>query len=139
MKTLMFTGARDSLIKSEYKRAQLYNEILGTLFSTFCDLVIVGCASGVDQLVRKACLEYNKVYLTHKQYLTAKFTANWNKHGKSAGMIRNREMCESMQTLGGTILFAFPAPNSRGTWNCIRTGLFHNLEVIISPILYSHE
>lgn len=42
--------------------------------------------------------------------------ADWSRHGKAAGMIRNGEMVEQ----GARICLAFPAVTSRGTWDCLQ-------------------
>src|SRR5690606_23597523 len=40
---------------------------------------------------------------------------DWDKHGKAAGPIRNREMAQA----GADLCLAFPLGESRGTWNCV--------------------
>ena len=42
--------------------------------------------------------------------------ADWERHGKAAGPIRNQEMVD----LGADICIAFPHGVSRGTWDCVR-------------------
>ena len=49
-------------------------------------------------------------------YGAARHPADWDKHGKAAGMIRNREMV----ALGADICLAFPIGRSPGTRACIR-------------------
>lgn len=46
----------------------------------------------------------------------AKFPANWNRHGKSAGPHRNRLMFDITQP---DLVLAFPLPQSRGTWDMV--------------------
>lgn len=41
--------------------------------------------------------------------------AEWDKHGKAAGPIRNQKMVD----LGATVCLAFPLPGSRGTAHCM--------------------
>lgn len=50
------------------------------------DEIVSGCAKGVDQLGERYAINYNKKL--------KKFPANWDKYGKSAGYIRNKEMAE---------------------------------------------
>lgn len=45
-----------------------------------------------------------------------KHPAQWDAYGKSAGMIRNREMVE----LGANLFIAFPLDKSVGTWGCLK-------------------
>ncbi|QMU19314.1 DUF2493 domain-containing protein [Gordonia rubripertincta] len=42
--------------------------------------------------------------------------AEWKTHGKAAGPLRNQKMVD----LGADVCLAFPAANSRGTWDCVR-------------------
>jgi hypothetical protein len=70
--------------------------------------VVSGCASGAD-----ACGEaYAKAY----DIPIKLFPANWNKHGRAAGPIRNREMAEYADQL-----FAVWDGKSKGTKNMIDT------------------
>lgn len=41
--------------------------------------------------------------------------AQWTAHGRAAGPARN----EHMVSLGADFCLAFPAPGSRGTWDCL--------------------
>lgn len=54
------------------------------------------------------------------------FPADWNKHGKSAGPIRNEEMAEYADAL-----IAVWDGQSRGTRNMINTALDENLHVYV--------
>lgn len=56
--------------------------------------------------------------------------ADWKRHGKAAGMIRNREMV----ALGADLCIAFPLPQSKGTFGCIREAEKAGIEVqVIEP------
>lgn len=60
------------------------------------------------------------------------FNADWNKHGKAAGPIRNRQMAEYASSGGEDcrgVLFAFWDGESRGTKNMIETAEKYGLEV----------
>jgi hypothetical protein len=58
------------------------------------------------------------------------FPADWSTHGKAAGPIRNRQMLDSSVD----ILLAFPAPDSIGTWDCIRAAVERKIRVRIYPL-----
>lgn len=66
-----------------------------------CDIditeIVSGGARGVDAAGEQYAEEYN-ITVTH-------FPANWDKHGKAAGPIRNKEMAEYVSPNGGLILF----------------------------------
>jgi hypothetical protein len=48
--------------------------------------------------------------------LVEEYPADWDTFGKAAGPIRNQQMVD----LGADICLAFPMPDSRGTWDCVR-------------------
>ncbi len=56
--------------------------------------------------------------------------ADWDTHGRAAGPIRNGEMV----ALGAEICEAFPAPDSRGTWDCIRKAADAGIPVQVWPL-----
>ncbi len=53
--------------------------------------------------------------------------ANWQKHGKAAGPIRNRAMVE----LGADLLVAYPLPGGRGTQDCIERGVRAGIPTLV--------
>ncbi len=56
--------------------------------------------------------------------------ADWDRHGLAAGPIRNSEMV----ALGAEVCEAFPAPGSRGTWDCIRRAADAGIPVQVWPL-----
>ena len=44
------------------------------------------------------------------------YPADWQHHGKAAGPLRNQVMVDAGAALG----LAFPWPESKGTWDCVR-------------------
>lgn len=80
--------------------------------------VISGTCRGADLLGERYAMENN--------IPIQRFPANWDLHGKSAGYIRNKEMCEH-----GERLIAFHKNNSKGTLNMIHFAEDKGLEVII--------
>lgn len=70
--------------------------------------LFVGDAMGLDYLARRFYYE--------KATIPNIFDADWDKHGKAAGSIRNREMLEAAGK--HALVIAFPG---RGTANCIKT------------------
>jgi len=83
------------------------------------DVVHVGDASGVDAIVADYCYRRFCEVIVHK--------ADWDRHGKSAGPLRNREMADQADRL-----IAIWDGRSKGTKNMIDTALLHTgLEVFI--------
>lgn len=56
--------------------------------------------------------------------------ADWNKHGRAAGNIRNTEMVRT----GAHICLAFPGPKSTGTWDCLTKAGKAGIHVRIYPL-----
>lgn len=77
--------------------------------------VISGGAKGVDALGERWAIE-NDVPLKI-------FPADWEKHGRAAGPIRNRKMAENADAL----IAIMKGHNSKGTMNMIETAIKHNL------------
>ena len=68
--------------------------------------IVSGTASGADKLSER--------YAGARGYHVTKFTANWNKEGRSAGYLRNKRMAEYADSL-----IAFWDGNSAGTKHMI--------------------
>ena len=82
--------------------------------------IVSGHARGADSL-GELFAKNNKLQLT-------KFPAQWDKYGKSAGFLRNREMANyALQETG--VLFAFWDGQSRGTNHMINFSREKGLEV----------
>lgn len=56
--------------------------------------------------------------------------ADWGNLGAKAGPIRNSHMV----SLGADLCLAFPAPESRGTWDCIRKAANAGIPTRIYPL-----
>jgi hypothetical protein len=74
-------------------------------------LVAHGCASGADQLADEWVLARRRVGWPVE---VQRFPADWKRHGKRAGMVRNREMVK----LGADACLAFILDGSRGATHC---------------------
>jgi hypothetical protein len=80
--------------------------------------VVCGGANGADECGRRWAID--------RGIPVKMFPADWGKHGKAAGPIRNREMAEY-----GERLIAFWDGQSRGTKNMIETARGLGLEVFV--------
>jgi SLOG family YspA-like protein len=72
------------------------------------DVIISGKAKGADTLAE----DFARVYRLEFEG----YPADWKKHGKAAGPIRNKQMLDEGKP---DLVIAFLAPNSRGTRNMI--------------------
>ena len=83
--------------------------------------VVCGEARGVDEMGKKAAQA--------KNIPVKSFPADWSKHGKSAGPIRNREMAEYADAL-----VAIWDGKSKGTKNMIDTAKKLGLKVFVLTV-----
>lgn len=83
--------------------------LLGATYNVPGDRITVvhGGASGADRLAGKLADEWGMNVEVHP--------AEWGKHGKAAGPIRNQKMVD----LGADVCLAFPLADSRGTKHCM--------------------
>lgn len=85
--------------------------------------IISGHARGADMAGEKFATQYG--------YPLKVFPANWDAYGKSAGMIRNRQMADYAAQADEAIVVAFPIGASRGTRNMIDTSRKRGFEVYV--------
>lgn len=86
--------------------------------------IITGAARGADRL--------GSSYAQHNGYELKEFPANWNKYGRSAGYIRNKEMIDYiMQQNGERLLVVFWDGYSVGTNNIITLAKERGIKVKI--------
>lgn len=83
-----------------------------------------GAARGLDSLVERTAAEFKAQTEPHP--------ADWDAHGKAAGIMRNAEMAE----FGADLCLAFPCPRSVGTWDMIRRAVTAGIPVRIYPVLH---
>jgi len=111
---IIIAGGRDfddyDMLKSEMDTYLFKDRELSYLMSGWPDEVeiVSGCAKGADKLGER--------YGISNGYLIKRFPADWDKHGRGAGHIRNREMAE----YAGTCV-VFWDGKSRGSKNMIDT------------------
>lgn len=102
MSHLLVTGSR------HYEDAATVRRVL-TAFSGSGLVLMHGGAPGLDTLARNAWMELGLPALGIR--------AEWDRYGSKAGPIRNQVMVD----IGDHVLcLAFPAPDSVGTWDCVR-------------------
>lgn len=85
--------------------------------------IIEGDARGADRLAGQ--------YARHRGYALREFPADWEKYGKAAGPIRNKQMLDEGKP---DMVIAFRGPNSRGTQNMIDQALKAGIKVEIVDI-----
>lgn len=111
MKKVIIAGSRD------FSDFQLLYAKCEEILESQTDIEIVsGTARGADKL--------GEHYASLKGHSVAKFPADWDKHGKAAGYVRNKEMAEYAD-----MLIAFWDGESRGTGHMINLATEKGLNV----------
>lgn len=111
---VIVTGGRD------YADREMVRLALDYVLERVAPLAVIqGGASGADELARRWSWGLEDVSL-----ITV--PANWNKHGKAAGPIRNRTMLEQCDP---DMVIAFPG--GRGTANMIRIARAKRIPVVV--------
>lgn len=111
-----------------FNRYDVMGRVMEPIFKHYYDtskgtsdiVVISGRARGADLMGEEWAEEFN---LPVEQY-----PADWNKYGKSAGYIRNKQMLEEGKP---DLVVAFPIGESRGTRNMISLAEKANIKTII--------
>lgn len=113
MRRILITGSRTWKDYTAVEQAIL-NQVAGG------QAVIVhgACPSGADRIAQQVCEEYGLHVEAHP--------ADWQLHGRSAGMVRNSKMVE----LGADICIAFPDGKSPGTRDTMRKAAAAGIPVI---------
>lgn len=115
MMRVIVAGSRNFMVKDfVYKK-------LDEILEQYKNIEIVeGGARGVDYLAKQYAIEKNIPY--------KEFPANWNLYGRSAGILRNKDMASYSD-----VLIAF-YNGSRGTSNMIKEAKDKGLEIHIVKI-----
>jgi predicted Rossmann fold nucleotide-binding protein DprA/Smf involved in DNA uptake len=117
---LAIVGSRDF---DDYEKVIYYiSEHFGLgadgLGGNYITEVVSGGASGADVLGKRLAKEYNIKY--------TEFPADWNKHGKAAGYIRNEDIVKNSDKV-----IAFWDGKSKGTMHTINLARKYKKDTII--------
>ena len=101
-----------------FNNYKLLKEKLDKIKEKYTIEIVSGGANGADKFGEQYSKENNlKVHL---------FPADWNKFGKSAGYLRNRDMAKF-----GDILIAFWDGKSKGTQHMIELAKMYKLKIAV--------
>jgi hypothetical protein len=117
-------AARDEFPRRKRRAATERQYVEGALENALTPraIVVVGdCPTGVDAIVRDYARKHNRDLEV--------FCADWKRHGRKAGPIRNGEMVRATVAEGGAVrCLAFPGGN--GTSDCIRQAKAAGVSVV---------
>lgn len=112
---ILITGSRN------HTDVQLIREAIQThtmgLEPENVTIVSGGCPTGADRIAER--------YARLQGFTLEIHPAEWAKHGRAAGPIRNQQMVDA----GADVVLAFPLGESRGTKGCIRAAKVAGLTV----------
>jgi SLOG family YspA-like protein len=80
--------------------------------------VVEGGQTGADRIAREIATADGVDVVT--------YWANWKRHGKAAGPIRNQKMLLRERP---DLVLAFPLPSSRGTWDMVKQAKAAGIQV----------
>lgn len=109
MKPAKSTGVRRVAVTGgrDFSDESLVNWAFREIGLGYDDVLVHGACRGADEICARVAQLYGAYVEPHP--------ADWKKHGKAAGPVRNREMLKS----DIDILIAFPG--GRGTFNAVMT------------------
>lgn len=112
---ILITGSRNWADEKVIEEA-ISTYTLGRLIKKV--VVVHGdCPTGADAMADKIAKQMG--------FRVEVYPADWNKHGRAAGPIRNQQMVD----LGADICLAFVNPESRGTKHCMQRAKAGGIEV----------
>lgn len=117
---ILVTGSRETTVDEDnYVQRVLYLAVMNPLAEGRDVVIVEGrCPKGGVDLAAQHFAE------------SARGVADWSKHGRGAGMIRNAEMVAA----GADICLAFPALDSRGTSDCLTKAWKAGIHTRIYPL-----
>lgn len=108
MKRILITGSRNWSFVDGIGFAIIDHEPGWNAGERLPCVIVHGAARGADTIAANWAEKWQLNAEAHP--------ADWKKHGKAAGPIRNQEMVD----LGADVCLAFPTEGSIGTWDCVR-------------------
>jgi hypothetical protein len=112
---LLITGDRN------WKDEGIIHAVLTLMADTYPDLTIIhGGANGADSIAGDIAESL--------EIKTLEFRADWSKHGRAAGPIRNQQMLDEGKP-DAVMAFHKDLRSSRGTLDMVRRARSHNLPV----------
>ena len=122
---ILVTGSRDWTNKDAV-HAALNVEISRAVDAFLVPVIVHGdCPTGADRIAAEFAEKYD--------IAVEAYPADWEKHGRAAGPIRNNEMVDRT----AAVCLAFPKPNSRGTKHCMESAAKAGILVVDLSITLS--
>ena len=117
---VLVTGSRNYTSRKSIKNA--LERVTNGYNRKDITLVHGACSTGADAIADSIAVE--------KGWKIERYPAQWHKHGKAAGPIRNSEMADA----GADVCLAFPMEGSRGTFDMIKKARAAGIHVNVYTI-----
>ena len=94
------------------------------------------------EIVSGHCVRADRLgeqYAENHQVKCSVFPAEWKKHGRSAGPLRNSQMIRYASESDRPVVIAFVSPRSRGTKDTVRKANREGMEVFVYEYGYAEE
>lgn len=121
---ILVTGARHCTRDQATVVAASLSEVMSALIVSTLIVVHGQCPQGGVDLAAHLWT------LDHPDVIAEPHPADWERHGKAAGPIRNTAMVK----LGAFMCLAFPSRSSVGTWDCIRKAVNAGIPTHVYPL-----
>jgi hypothetical protein len=118
---ILITGSRAWTDRKTIRQAleAVLEQCAGDCFEDISEVTVVhGAARGADRITAEIATELGCTVEAHP--------ADWDRHGKAAGPIRNAEMVR----LGADLCLAFPTQRSIGTRHCMQLARAAGISVL---------
>lgn len=116
---VLVSGSREGFTYKEFVK-----EFKATFKGIRIDGITAGGARGIDS--------YAKVYAVRNGIPFNQMDADWDKHGKKAGSLRNIDMAEHMKSLGCDVhVLALRFDYSSGTTHMIKTAQKYDFKLTV--------
>lgn len=123
---ILITGSRTwTGPMAEAKIAEVL-EAFETLATVLGEPLIVrhgACPEGADAIADR--------WLLRRGYEPERFPADWARHGRSAGPLRNRQMAASQQEINHCVGFRRDGLSSRGTTDCLLVAIRNGIPTTV--------
>lgn len=120
---IAFTGSRD------YTNEGLVARVLRAMDPPTTLIVHGGCATGLDAIVDRLARYYD--------FRVKVVSAEWKKHGKAAGPIRNAAMLDAWEPHRLYAFYSNVAKKSHGTSGCIREAEKRGVQVVLAHKMFA--
>lgn len=122
---LLITGARHCTRDQATVVAAMLGETVSAMLGSKLIVVHGQCPQGgVDMAAHLWAIDRSPDVIPEPH------PADWERHGKAAGPIRNAAMVK----LGAFMCLAFPGRSSVGTWDCIRKAVNAGIPTHVYPL-----